>query len=51
MVTADEQSSANFFDDDTSKPEYNDYNSDNSSANSDDGKHDTHVYISYGKKK
>jgi hypothetical protein len=51
MVTADEQSSADFFDDDTSKPEDNDYNSDNSSADSDDGKRDTHVYISHGKKK
>ena len=51
MATADEQSSADFFDDDTSKPEDNDYNSDNSSAGSDSGKRDMNVYITHGKKK
>jgi hypothetical protein len=51
MATADEQSNPIFSDDDASKPEDNDYNSDNSSAGSDSEKHDTHVYINYGKKK
>ncbi|CAB5366702.1 unnamed protein product [Rhizophagus irregularis] len=50
MATADEQSNPIFSDDDASKPEDNDYNSDNSSASSDSEKHDTHVYINYGKK-
>ncbi|RGB23288.1 hypothetical protein C1646_774738 [Rhizophagus diaphanus] len=39
-----------FSDDDTSKPEDNDYNSDNSSAGSDSRKHDMNVYITHGKK-
>ena len=54
MVTADEQSSANFFDNDTislSKPEDNDDDSDNSSTESDSEKRDTNIYITYGKKK
>ena len=51
MATADEQSNPIFSDDDASKPEDNDYNSDNSSAGSDSEKRDTHVYIKYGKKK
>ena len=46
IATVDEQS-----DDDTSKPEDNDYNSDNSSAGSDSGKRDMNVYITHGKKK
>ena len=46
MATVDEQS-----DDDISKPEDNDYNSDNSSAGSDSGKRDMNVYITHGKKK
>ncbi|CAB5361904.1 unnamed protein product [Rhizophagus irregularis] len=49
--TADEQSNPIFSDDDASKPEDNDYNSDNSSAGSDSERHDTHMYINYGKKK
>ncbi|CAB5394369.1 unnamed protein product [Rhizophagus irregularis] len=54
MVTADEQSSADFFDNDTtspSKPEDNDDDSDNSSTESDSEKRDTNIYITYGKKK
>jgi hypothetical protein len=51
MATVDKQFDPIFSDDDTSKPEDNDYNSDNSTAGSDNGKHDTHVYISHGKKK
>ena len=54
MVTADKQSSADFFDNDTtspSKPEDNDDDSDNSSTESDSEKHDTNIYITYGKKK
>ena len=54
MVTADEQSSADFFDNDTtspSKPEHNDDHSDNSSTESDSEKRDTNIYITYGKKK
>jgi hypothetical protein len=54
MVTADEQSSADFFDNDTtspSKPENNDDDSDNSSTESDSEKRDTNIYITYGKKK
>ncbi|CAI2194767.1 8834_t:CDS:2, partial [Funneliformis geosporum] len=50
MATVDEQSNPIFSDDDTLKPKDNDYNSDNSSAGSDDGKRDTHVYISHEKK-
>jgi hypothetical protein len=51
MATADEHSNPIFSDDNMSKPEDNDYNSDNSSAGSDSEKHDTHVYVNYGKKK
>ncbi|RIA91218.1 hypothetical protein C1645_822376 [Glomus cerebriforme] len=51
MATADEQSNPIFSDDDASKPEDDDYNSDNSSAGSDSEKRDTHVYIKYRKKK
>ncbi|CAB5352591.1 unnamed protein product [Rhizophagus irregularis] len=51
MATVDEQSDPIFSDDDTSKPEDNDYNSDNSSAGSDPGKRDMNVYITHGKKK
>ena len=50
MATVDEQSDPIFSDDDTSKPEDNDYNSDNSSAGSDSGKRDMNVYITHGKK-
>ncbi|CAI2190817.1 19559_t:CDS:2, partial [Funneliformis geosporum] len=42
-ATADEQSNPIFSDDNASKPEDNDYNSDNSSAGSNSEKHDTHV--------
>ena len=51
MATVDDQSDPFFSDDDTSKPEDNDYNSDNSSASSDSGNHDMSVYITHGKKK
>ena len=51
IATVDEQSDPIFSDDDTSKPEDNDYNSDNSSAGSDSGKCDMNVYITHGKKK
>ena len=51
MATVDEQSDPIFSDDDTSKPEDNDYNSDNSSVTSDSGKRDMNVYITHGKKK
>ena len=51
MATVDEQSDPIFSDDDTSKPEDNDYNSDNSSAGSDSGNHGMNVYITHGKKK
>ena len=40
MATVDKQSDSIFSDNDTSKPEDNDYNSDNSSAGSDSGNHD-----------
>ena len=51
MATVDDQSDPIFSDDDTSKPEDNDYNSDNSSAGSDSGNRDMNIYISHGKKK
>ena len=51
MATVDEQSDPIFSDDDTSKPEDNDYNSDNSSAGSDSGNRGMNVYITHGKKK
>jgi DNA repair exonuclease SbcCD ATPase subunit len=51
MATVDEQSDPIFSDDDTSKPEDNDYNSDSSSAGSDSGKRDMNIYITNGKKK
>ncbi len=54
MVTADEQSSSDFFDNDIIsplKPEDNDDDSDNSSSESDFKKHDTNIYITYEKKK
>ncbi|PKK60445.1 hypothetical protein RhiirC2_793308 [Rhizophagus irregularis] len=51
MATAVEQSNPIFSDDDTSKPEDNDYNSDSSSAGSDSEKCDMNVYITHGKKK
>ena len=50
MTTAHEQSDPIFSDDDTSKPEDNDYNSDSSSASSDSGKRDMNVCITHGKK-
>ncbi len=53
MATVDDQSDPIFSDDDTSKPEDNDYNSDNSSASSDFRNRDMNIYISHenGKKK
>ena len=51
MATVDNQSDHIFSDDDTSKPEDNDYNSDNLSAGSDSEKRDMNVYITHGKKK
>jgi hypothetical protein len=51
MATVDEQSDPIFSDDDISKPENNDYNSDSSSAGSDSRKCDMNVYITHGKKK
>jgi chromosome segregation ATPase len=48
MATVDDQSDPIFSDDDTSKPEDNDYNSDNSSAGSDSGNRDMNIYISHG---
>ena len=50
MATADRQSNPIFSDDNASKPEDNDYNSDNSSADSDSGKCDMNVYITHEKK-
>ena len=52
MATVDEQSDPIFSDDDTSKPEDNDYNSDNLSAGSDSRNRDMNIYISHenGKK-
>ncbi|RIA92135.1 hypothetical protein C1645_736599 [Glomus cerebriforme] len=48
MVTVDDQSDLIFSDDNTSKPEDNDYNSDNSSAGSDSRNRDMNIYISHG---
>ena len=48
MATVDDQSDPIFSDDDTSKPEDNDYNSDNSSAGSDSENRDMNIYISHG---
>ena len=50
MATVDDHSDPIFSDDDTSKPEDNDYNSDNSSAGSDSGNRDMNIYISREKK-
>ena len=52
MATEDEQSDPIFSDDDTSKPEDNDYNSDNSSTGADSRNCDMNIYISHrnGKK-
>ncbi|RIA81625.1 hypothetical protein C1645_836699 [Glomus cerebriforme] len=50
LVTAHEQSDPIFSDDDTSKPEKNDYSSDSLSAGSDFRKHNMSVYITYKKK-
>ena len=50
IATADEQSDPIFSDDDISKPEDNNYNSDNSLVESDSEKRDTNIYITYGKK-
>src|SRR4051812_2457976 len=50
MATADEQSDPIFSDDDISKPEDNDYNSDNSLVESDSGNRDMNVYITHEKK-
>ena len=51
MATEDEQSDPIFSDDDTSKPEDNDYNSDNSSTGADSRNRDMNIYISHEKKK
>jgi hypothetical protein len=51
MATADEQSNPIFSDDDTPKPEDNNYSSDDSSAGSDSGKRNMNVYITHEKKK
>ncbi|PKK57940.1 hypothetical protein RhiirC2_797132, partial [Rhizophagus irregularis] len=51
MATVDDQSDPIFSDDDTSKPEDNDYNSDNSSAGSDSRNRDMNIYISHGNEK
>ncbi len=54
MVTADEQSSADFFDNNItslSKSEDNGDDSDNSLIESDSEKRNTNIYITYGKKK
>ena len=51
MATADKQSDFIFSDDDISKPEDNDYNSDNSLVESDSGNRGMNVYITHGKKK
>ncbi len=48
MATVDNQSNPIFSDDDTSKPEDNDYNSDNLSTSSDFKNHDMNIYISHG---
>ncbi|CAB5381120.1 unnamed protein product [Rhizophagus irregularis] len=50
MATADEQSDPIFSDDDISKPEDNDYNSDNSFVKSDFGNRGMNVYITRKKK-
>jgi hypothetical protein len=48
---ADEQSNPVFSDDDTPKPEDNDYSSDDSSTESDSRKRDMNVYITHEKKR
>jgi len=48
MATVDDQSDPIFSDDDTSKPEDNDYNSDNSSAGLDSGNRDMNIFITHG---
>jgi hypothetical protein len=50
MATVDEQSNPIFSDDNASKPEDNDDDSDNSSTESDSGKRDMNVIMTYGKK-
>ena len=48
MAIVDDQSDPIFSDDDISKPEDNDYNSDNSSAGSDSGNRNMNIFISHG---
>ena len=50
MATVDEQSDPIFSDDDTSKPEDNDYNSDNLSTGANSRNRDMNIYISHEKK-
>ena len=52
-IEAQEQARPNsdFSDNDASKPEDEDFNSDSSSADSNSGKRDMNVYMTYGKKK
>ena len=51
MATVDERPNSDFSDNDASKPEDEDFNSDSSSADSNSGKRDMNVYMTYGKKK
>ena len=50
MATVDERPNSDFSDNDVSKPEDEDFNSDSSSADSNSGKRDINVYMTYGKK-
>ena len=51
MATVDERPNSDFSDNDASKPEDEDLNSDSSSADSNSEKRDMNVYMTYGKKK
>jgi len=51
MATVDEHPNSDFFDNDASKPEDEDFNSDSSSADSNSRKRDMNVYMTYRKKK
>ena len=50
MATVDERPNSDFSDNDASKPEDEDFNSDSSSAESDSEKRGMNVYITHGKK-
>ena len=50
IATVDERPNSDFSDNDASKPEDEDFNSDSSSADSNSGKRDMNVYMTYEKK-